>query len=109
MPYLDKEKQLKAQRISKRNQNFKRRIRVVEMLGGKCVDCGNNNFRVLQLDHKLLLRRPRVNNGKTVGTGLVNQILCGKVDKDTIELRCANCHVIRTYEMRTEFGNYIQD
>src|SRR5437879_1807327 len=38
---------------SKRKHRQKIRLEIHSFFGGKCIKCGNSNFIVLQLDHKL--------------------------------------------------------
>lgn len=58
-----------------------------------CVDCGNTDIRVLEFDHT---------GNKTMGVGtLVRGGWSLQRIKDEIsncEIRCKNCHVIKTYE-----------
>ncbi len=79
----------------KRVQNKTRRdahkAKALEYLGGKCLDCGNNDHRVLVFDHL----NDKVDN--------VSRLLGKKWDTvqkelDKCELVCANCHKIRTDE-----------
>ena len=108
MPYKDKEKQKKAQRLWSRDRNKRHREIVVNKLGGCCIDCNNLDIRVLQIDHKQpLLRKPGAHN--TSGTNLINKIFYGKIDINTVCLRCANCHMIKTFEDRLQFKNWVND
>lgn len=65
----------------------------IDYLGGICVDCGNIDPRVMQFDHVTERRA----NGPTIASRLVTwsweRI---KVELDKCQLRCANCHQIRT-------------
>ncbi len=68
----------------------------VEKLGGKCVDCGHEDIRVLTFDHL----DP---NLKTYPiTSLIQR--ANPEDPDLVEemtkcvLRCANCHLIKSVE-----------
>ena len=65
-----------------------------------CVDCGNSDIRVLEFDH----RNPKdkkFNISKRVAGGVALQTLAAEVAK--CDVRCANCHRIRTKEER-HFG-----
>lgn len=58
----------------------------------RCVDCGNNDIRVLEFDHKEGL--DKIDN---VGNMLYRN--CWKTilkEIDKCEIRCANCHRIKT-------------
>lgn len=79
-----------------RNYHLKIRIESLSILGGKCVDCGESDMRVLQFDHKNLVRRTAQQRNR--GSRLViRDILNGILTKKEIEIRCANCHMIKTY------------
>lgn len=59
-----------------------------------CVDCGNSDIRVLEFDH---IRGTKVNGvGKLMGDGHSIAVIQTEIDK--CEVRCRNCHTIKTYE-----------
>jgi len=110
MPYKDIQKQKEFQRLWRREQIVKRRQTVIDLLGGKCIDCGNSDVRVLQIDHKIpVLRTRKDSNYGSLDSGarLTDRIIIGKEDLDKFELRCANCHQIKNYEQRKQLKNYI--
>jgi hypothetical protein len=100
----------KAQRKEHREQNiesihtrdreygYTRRVRnrlaVLEALGGKCVRCGIDDWRVLQIDH--------INGGGSKERKQVTSI--DRYYKDMLlspekyQVLCANCHQIKRYE-----------
>lgn len=59
----------------------------------ECVDCGNNNPLVLEFDHK-----DGVDKYNTIGTLVGNGTTWKNIKKeiDKCDIRCANCHRIRT-------------
>lgn len=61
-----------------------------------CVDCGNSDIRVLQFDHI----EPVGASGRRVNwyMGSINKVMA-EINK--CEVRCANCHMIRTFD---QFG-----
>lgn len=63
-----------------------------------CVDCNNADIRVLQFDHIEPLRGTKKKR-VTAMLGVNLQKLQEEIDK--CEIRCANCHMIRT---REQFG-----
>lgn len=60
-------------------------------LFGKCVDCGNNDWKVLEFDHL----KDKVMN---VSRMYSNHYSLNKIKSEIrkCELRCANCHKIKT-------------
>src|SRR5687768_8083485 len=91
-------------RRQEKNRDYTRRVRarVLALYGGRCVHCGLDDTRVLQLDH--------VNNdGKAhrlaVGKDPTKVLLEAERDHlagdgSRFQLLCANCHVIKTQEAR---------
>lgn len=74
-----------------------RKNEIIKLLGGKCVNCGNADARVLDIHHKdktKKIRPPKLhytmeNRLKEWGNNIKN-----------LELLCANCHRIHTWEER---------
>jgi hypothetical protein len=72
-----------------RNKEFVTRYKKIH---GKCVDCGIEDWRVLQFDHQSN-KKHNISDLSGSGGGL-------KVIKDEIKkckIRCANCHQIKTH------------
>ncbi len=57
-----------------------------------CVDCGISDVRVLQFDH---VEPRKESGGSTVGSLIGSRGLLEK-EIEKCEVRCANCHMIRT-------------
>lgn len=80
------------------------RTEALNLLGGCCVRCGETDFRVLQINH---IQGDGLHHhaarGYNSGTNLVRKIIKGLVDHTTLEILCANCHQIVTYE--TQYGS----
>ena len=94
--YKDIEKKRLNDRLWCRKYHQSLRLESIRLLGGKCVDCGITDVRVLQLDHKELVRRkPTVE--RPGGRKILRAIVLGKIGKNELDLRCANCHMIKTY------------
>lgn len=79
----------------KKNKLAQLRVLYVEFMSDKyCVDCGNSDIRVLQHDH--------VRGEKVMGVAaMVNRLwswdaILKEIEK--CEVRCANCHLIKTGE-----------
>lgn len=87
----------KTRRIyqSKKRKEFRQKI--IAKFGGKCIQCGFNDWRALQVDH--------VNGGGTQEVKIVfnrnrdkyNQSLL-KDKSNKYQLLCANCNWIKKYE-----------
>ena len=76
---------------------------LIELLGGKCIDCGQMpHFVAMDFDHKNT--RTKYSNiadllGKAAnGNSYWMKAILEEVDK--CELRCANCHRIKTFVNR---------
>ena len=69
-----------------------------------CVDCGNKDVRVLEFDHRdgaTKLRAIAILAGQGFGLARV------KAEIEQCEVRCANCHRIRTHLQRGWWGKDI--
>jgi predicted HNH restriction endonuclease len=75
-------------------RNWKRDLRqkAIQQLGGVCARCQWADMRCLQIDHIISLGQ---SNGRD-SVKLYIAILEGHTDN--LQLLCANCHAIKTYE-----------
>lgn len=64
-------------------------------MGGACVKCGNNDPRVLDLDHIKPSEKDRAAHGKY--PTYIRWRLWEK-ERDNLQILCANCHRIKTHE-----------
>ena len=78
-------------------QHLGYRLRVIEMLGGKCVSCGISDPRLLTVNHKNG-RPPSEKHGKGGKVHLFEKIALGKRDTSDLDLRRYNCNIIYEYE-----------
>lgn len=70
------------------------RARILEYFASHpCIDCGNSDPRVLQFDHV----DPKFKES-SISNLIGNQAAWGRIEKEIhkCEVRCANCHIIRT-------------
>ena len=80
-----------------------RRVRAFEKLGGKCVHCGETDFRCLQIDH--------INGGGSKhfeqrGTiNLLSDVLKDPDAKSKYQLLCANCNWKKRYDNKEHGGH----
>lgn len=91
----------RIERQIKQNVRFREmRVKLILILGGKCVRCGYNDFRALEIDH--------INGG-----GRADQEVHGgnskmyrhyikniKVAREKLQVLCSNCNSIKRYEQR---------
>lgn len=79
------------------------------MLGGKCCRCGYmENNAALQIDHiEPILRGSKETKSSYSCQQLVNRIARGLEGIENLQLLCANCHSIKTYEEdRLKFNKF---
>ncbi len=69
----------------------KLRQRAIAAMGGVCIRCQCDDIRCLQIDHIIPIKGERV-----VYTKFYYSIIQG--DTTNLQLLCANCHAIKTYE-----------
>lgn len=86
--------------LDSRTKEWKRNKRksAIAALGGKCSHCGNDDPRVLQIDH--------IDGGgnadrKKSRISILNRIISGS---GGFQLLCANCHCIKSFD-NGEYGN----
>lgn len=105
MAYKDKEKQREFQRLWRRKYRLDQKLKAIEILGGKCKQCGVTDYRCLQFDHiKPELRKPN----SYVSHLVIRAIVLGNIKEDEIQLLCANCHSIKTYDTdRKTYKNWV--
>jgi len=98
----NKDKRVKAvkdYKWRKREENYRRVVKEYFVKG--CVDCGENNVRVLEFDH---VRGRKRKVGKRGLEGVSYMIRHGykwntiKREIDKCEVRCRNCHKERTWK-----------
>lgn len=75
-----------------REYNRKKREEAITALGGKCSGCGNDDPRVLQIDHIDGGGGADRKNGRMA---ILNKAIAGD---PSLQLLCANCHCIKTFE-----------
>lgn len=81
-----------------RNRRKRAEVREIlrEVKSSGCVDCGNKDHRVLELDHVRGVKSVALGTAVTKGWGKTR--LLEEIAK--CDVRCANCHRIRTYEIQ---------
>ena len=97
------ERQLKEkerrQRASRNAVTYVQRLRreVLVLLGGRCVRCGNDDWRVLEID--CLTGEPYW-DGKSGNPMRKRYLLVKRKEGEGFQLLCANCHKIKDWEAR---------
>ena len=84
------------EQIHARNRRIRREVmeRIRQyLLDHPCVDCGQNDLRVLEFDH---IGQKVSEVSRMVRLGATWAAIISEIAK--CEVRCANCHRIRTYE-----------
>lgn len=95
--YLKNYRQTEKCKNANRQRYWKLRRKIIELLGGKCVRCGEIDIRILQINHKNHDGKKEHNSGKAINK-FYRAILNGERPKDDLEIRCANCNIIYEYE-----------
>lgn len=77
------------------------RFMVLQLLGDKCTHCGITDPRVLEIDHvyRTEMGKPLTRRKQTGGNdrGFLRRVLGKKIPREELQLLCANCHRIKTY------------
>lgn len=79
-------------RTSIRRRELAQWLRDLKVASG-CVDCGNNDFRVLDFDH---VGPKTITPSQMIVKGWGKERMLKELEQ--CEVRCANCHRIVTYE-----------
>ena len=78
----------------KRANRAEKRARLLDELGGKCYDCGESRWYVLDLHH----RDPLTRNFGLSGYRLDRKLEALREEAKKCDLVCATCHRVRHYE-----------
>lgn len=84
----------KQQALYMREYNARKKKAAYALLGDKCIKCGFNDPRALQIDH--VVQRSTAENKKATLTRYL-QLLNGKRAQE-LQLLCANCNAIKVWE-----------
>lgn len=77
-----------------RRRYSKNRVKILDILGGKCVNCGHSDYDVLQIDHIIPIKFP---SGRRLSNmQMFFRILNGKLSPKELQILCANCHMKKT-------------
>lgn len=83
-----------------RNVKYRAKLRAEALahMGGRCIRCGADDPRVLQIDH--IWGGGRIEKRKIGDSAIHRKILAG--DTEPYQLLCANCHCIKTWHPDTD-------
>lgn len=82
--------------VHKHPRNWRRKLALIESLGGKCIICGFADIRALDINHKNPTTKVRPKTGYTWG----RRFRDWEANAGNLELLCANCHRLHTWEQR---------
>ena len=89
---LDKRRlQVKVCQQNRRVKNQQTKVQLQQSIGGRCVDCGITDSRLLDFDHRDPLTKTMMISQKLY---LPFEVLLNEAQK--CDLRCPNCHRIKT-------------
>lgn len=98
--YYERHKVQRIKDMTISRNNF--RLKAIELLGNKCINCGESDWRCLQFDH--------INGGgtkehsKICRSKFLHNIINGT--RRDIQLLCANCNWKKKYENRESNWKY---
>ncbi len=72
------------------------RKKALLMIGNSCINCGETDIRILQINHK------DGGGGKEYGKGkhslMYRKLISGERKTNDLDVRCANCNILYEYE-----------
>lgn len=86
----------------KQPRTWKIKLALIEELGGRCVECGFDDIRALDIDHIDPKKKTTHRTGYTWGRRIKDWL----ANKGNLRLLCANCRRIHTWVQRG-FGKQI--
>jgi hypothetical protein len=102
-------KDLHKSRVAARNARVRQESSALLMeylLARQCVDCGEADVRVLEFDHRDSVTK-RCEVTKLVAAGVPWPTVLAEIAK--CDVRCANCHRVRTWETQTCWRSVAHD
>lgn len=85
-----------GERYESRKAKYKARQQaIIAALGGKCIECGISDLRVLEIDHidPAIKQRPKHRQYP-----LNVRVVLWEKEMGNLQVLCANCHRIKTHE-----------
>lgn len=92
---LYRKKHAKKRRNYIKKYSYSLRLKIIKLLGNKCINCGFSDWRALQIDH--------INGGgskekKTTRNYYLIVLENIKTNNSKYQVLCANCNWIKRYE-----------
>jgi len=81
--------------LNKKKRIWDRKMEIINKLGGKCIKCGIDDFRILEINHIDRSKKKRPQNRQYNWTRRLKE---WNENIDNLELLCANCHRLHTWE-----------
>lgn len=91
-------KNLEKVQKNHRNLFHERRLKAFDLLGNKCVQCGETDWRCLQIDH---IHGGGCQHSKLRQTwGIISDVINDPDRNSKYQLLCANCNWKKRYELK---------
>ena len=81
--------------LLKKKRFWKQKNELLVVLGGKCIRCGISDIRVLDINHKDRSKKTKANKSQYTWQYRLKD---WKANIGNLEILCANCHRIHTWE-----------
>ena len=88
--------------LRKKRSYWDKKIKLIKKLGGKCKICGNDDIRVLDINH---INPEKKKRPKNLSYTWQRRLKEWAENEKNLELLCSNCHRIHTWEQRG-YGKY---
>lgn len=82
--------------------NAENRQKILDQYGAVCGWCGNDDFRVLQLDH---INQDGYLHRAEIGENKIKLTKAVLANPERFQLLCANCHCIKSWQAKQELVN----
>ena len=98
--YVKTDKGKKVLYTAIKKQRDKTRLKLLGILGGKCVHCGFSDFRALQFDHINSDGPASKKRFRTTTVMIYYYLKHIEEARLTLQVLCANCNWIKRYELK---------
>ena len=84
-------------KIHSKKWYWKNKLEVIDKLGGKCVKCNENDFRLLDIDHIQKEKKKLFKNHQYTNSRRMKE---WKENMNNLRLLCVKCHRLRTWKQQ---------